>query len=223
MHQGPLEKHIQGTYFSLRVGLTVLAFALPLLLWVGGKLYADLPLQSSMSAYYHAGTDGRSVRDVFVGIVVAVGVCLYLYKGYSNRENVALNIAGFMAIGIAMFPMAWNGGQSGRSLSIHGTCAVSFFLSIAFVCIFCSGDTLSEIDDKEVQARYQRIYWILAALMVASPLLAFLFRQNRVFWIEVFGIYAFGGYWWAKGTELFRTGAEKKALRGELEGLERKG
>jgi hypothetical protein len=48
-----LSKSISGTYFSLRTGLAFLAFAFPLLLLLGGS-FAKVPIQGSMSAYYHA-------------------------------------------------------------------------------------------------------------------------------------------------------------------------
>src|SRR5215468_3157099 len=103
MRQNSLDKHILATYFTLRIGVAVIAIAFPLILGIVGKLYAGLPLQHSMSAYYHAINDGKSLRDVFVGILFAVGAFLYLYKGFSGKENIALNIAGILAVGIAIF------------------------------------------------------------------------------------------------------------------------
>src|SRR5688572_6066749 len=77
-----IQKHVLGTYFTLRLGLGVLAVAFPLVLVIGGKLWADLDLQDSMSRYYHATRSGRSMRDWFVGILFAMGAVLYLYKGF---------------------------------------------------------------------------------------------------------------------------------------------
>jgi hypothetical protein len=49
-----LSNQIAATYKMLRLGLAVMAFAFPLLLWIGGHFLADLPLAGSMGAYYHA-------------------------------------------------------------------------------------------------------------------------------------------------------------------------
>ena len=68
-----LQTHMKATYLSLRIGMAALAIAFPLLLWVGGHIFQSLPLQASMSAYYHS-----SMRDVFVGVLVAIGAFLYL-------------------------------------------------------------------------------------------------------------------------------------------------
>lgn len=219
MRQKPLEEHILATYFTLRIGIAVIAALFPLLLWLGGRLYAGLPLEESMSAYYHAANDGKSMRDWFVGILFATGVFLYLYKGYSNKENYALNLAGVLAIGVAIFPRAQEGGGA---YSLHGACAVAFFLCIAFVCVRCSADTLRLIEDEKLRASFRRLYKILAALMLTSPLIAFvlntIFRQYKslVFYVEAVGIFAFAAYWLTKSRELSITQAERKALRGEL-------
>ena len=50
-----LSSSIASTYKWLRIGVGVIAFAFPLILWAGGQLLADLELQGSLSAYYHAG------------------------------------------------------------------------------------------------------------------------------------------------------------------------
>lgn len=90
MEAGKLRSHISATYYTLRKGLAVLALALPWVLWIGGHIFSDLPLQASMSAYYHAG--GGVMRDAFVGIMFAVSFFLVLYKGFTYFENHAFNL-----------------------------------------------------------------------------------------------------------------------------------
>ncbi len=77
--------HILSTYFILRIGMGIIAIAFPISLWFVGLL-RGVELQTSMSAYYHT-----SMQDVFVGILFALGTFLYLYKGFSKGENIALN------------------------------------------------------------------------------------------------------------------------------------
>ena len=90
-----------------------MAFAFPLLLWIGGYVLAKLPLAGSMSAYYHAsdflhpeqGPPGDGVmRNEFVGILFAVGALLVVYQGYSWLEDYALNAAGALALEMPCFP-----------------------------------------------------------------------------------------------------------------------
>jgi hypothetical protein len=150
-----------------------------------------------------------------------VGALLYLYKGFSRREDVALNLAGALAVAIAVFPMAWDCKPNCPVVTPHGVCAVSFFLSIAFVCEFCSGDTLPLIKDPATRARFQRIYRALAIALVVSPVAAFVFnalsfQTSLIFFIEAFGIYVFAAYWFTKSRELALTQAERRTMRGEF-------
>ena len=92
MQPDELQAHILSTYFGLRLGIVIASALLPIVLFFGGWLRGGLELQPSISDYYFAG--GGVMRDWFVGTLCAVGVFLYLYKGFSDRENVALNIAG---------------------------------------------------------------------------------------------------------------------------------
>jgi hypothetical protein len=221
MKSEELENHIYSTYFTLRLGMAVIAILFPFILWAGGYIYAGLPLQDSMSAYYHANTDGRSMRDWFVGILFAIGAFLYLYKGYSHTENIALNCAGVFAWLIALFPMEWNCGANCKSFSIHGFSAVLFFLCIAFVCIRCASDTLNLITDDRINC-FKCFYWFLGGVMIASPIIAFiltvLVQQYRAltFFIEAVGIFAFATYWLTKSYEISITNSEKHALKGDL-------
>jgi hypothetical protein len=46
------------------------------------------------------------MRSWFVGALFVVGAFLIFYKGFTVPEDVSLNIAGFSALGVAIFPMA---------------------------------------------------------------------------------------------------------------------
>jgi hypothetical protein len=58
---------------------------------------------TSISAYY-----GGPVRDVFVGVLIAVGACLVAYRGATPLEDFALNAAGFYALFVALVPTNLN-------------------------------------------------------------------------------------------------------------------
>ena len=227
-----LTAQITKTYKMLRIGLAVMAFAFPLLLWIGGYLLAKLPLAGSMSAYYHAsdflhpdqGPPGQGVmRNEFAGILFAVGALLIVYQGYSWLEDYALNVAGALAFGIALFPMKWPSEPNDSSFSVHGFCAILFFASIAYVCIWRAGDTLSLIkNDPAKRARYRRTYQILGWAMLICPIVAWFliswmpFRRTAIFFTEVAGIYVFATYWVVKTIEASKTGLDRRAAEGKL-------
>src|SRR5262245_28860273 len=151
-----LSNQVTATYKMLRLGLAVIAFAFPLVLWIGGYLRAELPLAGSMSAYYFENGGAGVMRNEFVGILFAVGALLFAYQGYSRFVDMALNVAGVLALGIAIFPMKWPE-STGSSFSLHGACAISFFVCIAYVCIWRAGDTLPLIKDVAMRERYRLV------------------------------------------------------------------
>lgn len=240
-----IQKQMMATFLSLRVGVGVIGIVFPLLLWGGGEI-AGFHRADSMSAYYHANRDcidpkrpepsapcsaqplptGRGpMRNWFVGILFVMGVCLYLIKGFSKWENLLLTIAGILALCVALFPMPWTDGKV-AGFPKHYVSAVTFFVLIAFVCMFCSGKTLQympKIPNREkVIARYRLRYRVLAICMAVSPVAAYVFneftrRHTLGFWAEAFGIWAFGIYWLVKTKELRLSDVEGRALRGEVD------
>lgn len=225
-----LGSHISSTYFYLRLGMGFLAVAFPLLLWGLGHFALDMPLQNSMSAYYHT-----ELRDIFVGMLVAIGFLLFLYKGFSRWEDYALNISGVLAVGIAVFPMnpeeifkckALCGqecmpysdaldrtSQMLIELGLHGPCAVLFFVPIVAVCVFFSQETLKTIASKTTRMTFAGIYTVLGLAMLALPVALVLSRwlgffgydsckDVFVFFLEWALIWSFGIFWIVKTIEL---------------------
>lgn len=217
------------TYFALRVALGALALTLPLALFVVGAALQGIRLQPSISAYYH--TDAR---DVFVGALWAIGLGLIAYKGFSRREDWALNIGGMLACCIAFFPMPPTdalgcilGGDPTTYLEtsalydrtswqvlkaqLHFPAAVSFYVVLGFVMIFCSHHTLHLVPARR-RRWYLVAYPVLGVLFVGSMVLAFVLlkflikpdevcRDRWVFWVEVAGIVPFAAYWFIKTIE----------------------
>lgn len=162
----------------------------------------DLALTTSTS---EKALEPGTMRNWFVGLLFAVGTLLFVNQGHSRKEDLALNLAGLLAIGIALFPTRWDCFH--HSFSLHGFCAVTFFLCIAFVSAICSRDTIALIKDAKVRARYRRTYNGLSMVMVVSPIAAYAFnfitsQRSPVYWAELFGIYAFAAYWCVKTKEM---------------------
>lgn len=218
MKSEQLRNHITRTYIIMRWGMAILAILLPFILWLGG-LVQGTPLQDSMSAYYHAG-DGV-MRDGFVGILFVISALLILYKGFTSIENMALNVAGVCLLGVAVFPMAWECGEACSAFSIHGIAAVSFFLVIAYVCLFRARDTLRLISDPAEVSKLKRIYGVLGFCMIVAPLSAFvvisIWQSNLVvFFVEAAGALVFAIYWIVKSREIESTDSERMAIEGRL-------
>lgn len=220
-----LNDQMAKTYRALRLGLALLAFALPLVLPIGGYLKVGEGLAGSLSAYYHAGGEGFGqgvMRNEFVGVLFAVSVLLFAYQGYSKLEDYALNLAGVLAVGVALFPTALDKESGGSLFSLHGAFAILFFFCIGYVCIWRAGDTLPLITDTTLRDRYRRTYKVLGWSMVAFPVAAWVFislsplRTSAIYFIELAGIYVFAVYWVVKSREAAKTRMDEKATRGEL-------
>lgn len=178
-----LNQHVYATYTTLRHGMYVMAFAFPLLLWLIGYFAYGISLADSMSDYYFLMPQSDKFSRVFpmtiwfVGLLFAIGSALYLYKGFSKRENIILNIAGACALGVALVPMSHKDFPADATFSLlpsymHGAFAITLFLCIAYVSIFCSKETVSRLNNPRLEKSYKRKYQLCALLMVASPLTA---------------------------------------------------
>ena len=194
-HPEALLKHFAATYFSLRRGLALLAFAFPIVLYGWGKFRHGLDLQPSMSAYFWAARAGDCaaypMRTVFVGFLFAIGTGLYLYKGLTAVENYALNAAGVCAAVVALFPgpiaaagegarcvwlvstLADLGGPAGHAAPgwpwVHYGAAVALFALLAFIAWFCAGKSLQYLPEGKDPAAFRRTYRGIAVGMLLFP------------------------------------------------------
>jgi hypothetical protein len=241
-----IQQQMMKTFLHLRVGIGVLGIVFPFLLWWGGRILYHLPQADSMSAYYHATpacvdvhldldhsqcgpdpvpTGQGPMRDWFVGILFAIGVGLFLIKGFSVWEDWMLTAAGILAVVVATNPMPWEHGPPTWQ-HVHYLAAVTFFVLIGLVIWICSDKTLnlmpSTIPNRDaVIKHYRYTYRALAIIMAVSPFAAILLFQvlrmpQGIFWAEAAGVISFGAYWLFKTKELRLSDVEARAIRGEI-------
>jgi hypothetical protein len=253
-HPERLDIHILRSYSTLRWYMAVLAFMLPLLLVLGGInsfwwISSPLKIQNSLSAYYHAGSicvaSGGVYRDLFVGILAAISFCLIVYTGFGKLENWLLNIAGVCLACVAFFPMDWpephvlSGCQVTpnfapftsskllglESVSIHGTLASVFFLTITFVNVMTAMDTVEIIENDKKKEFWKKIFNIARFLMPISLGLVLLLwivagksiiGDRLALWLEWAGIWAFSLYWLLKSIEIFSTKVDLDIINGKV-------
>jgi hypothetical protein len=220
------------TYEKLRIGIVIVTLLFVCtLLFVRYTPEIEKPgvVRHSISAYFHFPKDdkgqftqeseGWRMRDVFVAALGIVGILLIVYQGYTLRENVALTVAGAALIGVAVFPMDWPVRPDAvRSATewMHYTCAVTFFVGLAYVCLTQARATLedSAAGNPARKKRFEITYYALGGAMIALPALSFslyfvstqkwapAWAQNYVFWAELSGVFVFMVYWIVKTVEL---------------------
>jgi hypothetical protein len=207
---------VATSYVILRNGIGVLGFALPIVMIVGGGLDH---IQGSLSAYYHFSADrpgqygAGMMRDLFVGMLCAIGAFLFFYRGHSLQEDIALNVAGISAVLVALFPMDWppgSGAAATTAAKIHSGAATLFFVMIAYVCVFRGRDTLCIVDDDLRRRTFERIYLIFGLLMLATPATVALLAATssgaglgyKTLIVETGGVFVFATFWLVKSFEI---------------------
>lgn len=109
------------TYRFVRFAL--LALLLALAISVGAETVRS-GWQTSLSGYYYT-----AAGPVFVGALVAVGVCLVALRGFTDAEEVCLNLAGISAPMVAFVPTP----VAGRHPDVHAVAnsALTFLVTLA--------------------------------------------------------------------------------------------
>jgi hypothetical protein len=214
---------ISRSYFLMRTLVGFLGLALPILLLLGDRvLNADeFKLRGSLSAYYHSGA-----RDVFVSILVVVGILLVTYKITEvNRDNLFSFIAGIAATGVAFFPTGIPSDVhasltplqerlgEGLTKGLHYGFAACFILSLDLLC--------SDFAKRERQrpqarvghdARFPPAFWysfhlsaaiciVGAVVFIAVTQALNVFDHYSILISEVVVTVAFGLSWLVKGLD----------------------
>src|SRR4051812_49948350 len=97
----------EESYRRLRTFIVILGIALPWAVWlVAHYCYHEEP-QPSISAFYYTGS-----RDLFVGMLCAIGVFLLFYQGPQRIDAWVSSVAGAGALGVAVFPAPPAGGAA---------------------------------------------------------------------------------------------------------------
>jgi hypothetical protein len=158
MDQDHIDKAIVENYQTLRNRMGLLTAAFPVVVILVGLAWG-IQLQPSLSDYYFAQNPASGMADLypvrlwFCGLLFAVGVFLYRYKGFSKNEDRWLSLTGAFTLCVAIFPMAVSGKTSPFTLAyfgypnvtLHGISAVLAFVCIGIIIFWFSGSTLSKL------------------------------------------------------------------------------
>ena len=204
------------SYLTLRRAIGVLGLTLPFVLFIGGMTLFSLSLAPTISDYYHT-----PMRDVFVGFLCAIGVFMLSYKGYALVDDLAGDLAGVFAIGVALLPttpdIMTHEVQSVIG-TLHLVCAALFFLVLAYFCLFL----FTKTDPSKPMTRNKRRRNLMYRICGVSILLALagiavlklmgpdwpdsVIAAQPIFWLETWAVVAFGVSWLTKGEAILADG-----------------
>jgi hypothetical protein len=179
----------------LRTAVGVLGTLTPLMVWTAVVVRSGTGgPQPSISDYYH--TAGR---DVFVGVLVAIGVFLIFYSPY-RLDALLTSAAGVLAVVVALVP------TGGRLGVVHLVAAALLFLLLALVSIalFTRG---TDADASPQKLRRNRVYRACGVIIIGCLVLAVAAKwwpildwvPAHLFWLETVMLVAFGVSWYVKG------------------------
>jgi hypothetical protein len=191
-------------YLKLRRYIGFLGVSLPFIMMFGVAVIdpeTDF-VQDSISSYYYTG-----VRNVFVGILVAVGVFLHTYKGHAKIDNLLASLAGLCSVLVALVPTS---ASNPTQETVHLISAAAFFLILAYFSwfLFTKSDQANPNPQKLKRNRIYRICAVIMVLSIASvPVFAAIlgdayFDLNLTFWFEALALWAFGFSWLTKGEAI---------------------
>jgi hypothetical protein len=218
------------SFLQIRRAVGILGIALPVVLSLGTWWIGSCPhLKDSISDYYYTimGTEQ-------VGILCAVALFLFSYKGFDKRDKISSSIAGLGALGVAFFPDN-DGAPRAKSCpycnilqrdfshwrdNVHSVSAVLFFIMLAYMALFLftkwdtkKGKTAEKVWRNGVYKICGIV--ILATLVLMGGVRINLFDSAKspyhpLFWLESLGLWAFGISWLVKGETLLKDGSFKK-------------
>lgn len=212
-------QHLVISYLGLRKAVGVLGVLLPVALAIGMVLFSDCnAIQNSISDYYYT-----VMGNVFVGVLCAVGLFMYSYKGYDKKDKISAKLAALFAITVAFSPTFGPNNQSPCNYlhrnsstwvsTLHDISAISFFLTLAYFSLFLFTKTSGELT-KQKKMR-NRIYKLCGYTIVSCILLLLLYFKipalqsalkgyKPVFVMESIALWAFGLSWLTKGEFLLK-------------------
>lgn len=193
------------SYLSLRKAVGWIGILLPFVLVLGHcTIFGGDTILHNLSVYYHTG-----MRDLFVGSICAIALFLFFYRGYDRWDNIAANLSGFFALGIAFFPTVKEGPWDWVA-RVHFYSAACFFVILAFISLFLF--TRGEKRPTGRKLKRNIIYRACGIIMLASLAgieIYFLFTDENhddsrfVLIAETITLMAFGISWLTKGGTLY--------------------
>lgn len=197
---------ISVSYLNQRRIIGLLGFIFPVILVVARLMAGMFPVEPTLSDYYHT-----NARDIFVGVLVAIGLFLLAYEGYDRWDRRITSAAGFFMVCIAAFP-SFGGGTTNylfQFLSpktngiLHVASAVSAFFLLGVMSFFQFTKSGTLMSQKKKQRN--RIYRICGIVIWITMVIMLILNKSRYFIVlECIVLWAFAFSWIVKGWTLLK-------------------
>jgi len=217
------------TIRRIRKAIGWLGIILPLSLVLLSLIpFFNTNVQNSISYYYYT-----NLRELFIGVLCPVSLFLICYKRFKNpipwkNENLMTNIAGIMALGVALVPTnPLNCSEKIYTLIplcqktigwLHYFFAASFFVSLAIISIKIF--TIGQKENKDIRVSrlnenniYRICGYAIILFIIMVPVCAKLnlFHSSTLVF-EALALGAFGISWLIKGRVMGDKGKIGRTL-----------
>jgi len=215
------EKEMDLSFMTIRKAVGWLGIALPIIVSVGTWVFGCCAhLKPSVSSYYYT-----TMGNFLTGILCAVALFMFTYKGFDWRDQLATNIAGFFAASTAIFPTDYDPHSAFCDVfsklpgcisnKVHYLSAAIFFVTLAYTSIFLFTKSDKNKIERGIQKRRRnRIYRTCGIIMVVALLLILSLQITTVseavgkydpeFFLETITLWAFGFSWLVKGETILK-------------------
>lgn len=234
------QQYLHWTYRQLRVAaaaaLIVITVAIVVIGWFRNGII--LP---TLSHYYFSEDPAALLRTLFTGMLIFVGGVMICYRGFDDTDNRALNVAGGLAIAVALFPKKCDEFDVkcvDLPLSfLHMPAAVLLFFVSAFAVWYCGGKALSDRLNADERKKLRR-WKVLALVGMCSGIVIYVPHSfgiaplplTAVLVVEMTGFFGFSFFWIGMTHVIFRANqritkanreaeSADKGLAGAVDGL----
>lgn len=207
------------TYRRIRRTIGYLGISLPIILVLLSFVdFFETPVQPSISHYYYT-----NLREIFTGTLAAVGLFLIRYKGHGNisiwkNDNLLTNIAGIMALGVALVPTNPNhlsekiytlipSNQEWLGFLHYGFAGMLFLIfSLLAINVFTIGQETESNAPKSILNEnniYKFCGYSIIVFIILVPVSdKFQLFSNSTLLFEALSLFVFGIAWLIKGRAL---------------------
>jgi surface polysaccharide O-acyltransferase-like enzyme len=217
-HTPPPPNEMVLSYHQIRRSVGFLGVALaPGLVTINYIFGHCAQIQDSISHYYYT-----VAGSLLVGILCAVGLFLYTYRGFDNWDRWSSNFAALCAFGVAFSPCNTSPAclkcdvllymDNPVRNGIHYGSAVCLFVTLALMSLFLFTKTDKEHPGPRKKAR-NAIYRACGIIMVVSMIGMVSLLNNSIqqyigrtalFVLETIALTAFGISWLVKGETVLK-------------------
>ncbi len=203
---------LADAYAYLQKAVGLIAVTLPFVVAIGHELSGGHGLRGSISSYYYT-----HMGNYFVGSLFALGV---FFLSYNYRplpkyqlDNYLSNVAGVMAVGVALFPTASDAARASGGAQVvavlHLVFACTLFVLLAVFSLFL----FTKTDDRQnmtPEKRRRNLLYRICGVTIAIALVLVVVTEgfkppnswHALFWLESVAVIAFGVSWLVKGEFL---------------------